>query len=72
MLILHLVANASVLELLLDVLLELDVLVEPLGVVFLLVPLGRPSLDDTESESDWMCFLTHYLSFVANDHGQVA
>src|SRR5262249_23030219 len=51
--------HAGVVQLLLDELLELDVLMEPLGVVLLFVPLGVPALDDAQAEPDRMCFLTH-------------
>src|SRR5581483_5326228 len=53
------VAHAGVVELLLDERLELEVLVQPLGVVLLLVPARRPRLDDAEAEPGRMCFLTH-------------
>jgi hypothetical protein len=52
-------AHTGVVQLLLDERLELEVLVEPLGVVLLLVPPRRPGLDDAEAEARRMCFLTH-------------
>src|SRR5882672_10215183 len=55
---LHL-ADARLAQLLLHVLAQADVLVEPLGVVLLLVPLGIPGADDAEAEPDWIDFLTH-------------
>src|SRR5467141_1527654 len=52
-------ADARLPQLLLHVLAQADVLVEPLGVVLLLVPLGIPGADDAEPEPDRIDFLTH-------------
>src|SRR5205823_11971381 len=54
--------NARLPQLLLHVLAETDVLVQPLGVVLLLVPLGIPGADDAEAEADRIYFLTHVVS----------
>src|SRR6266542_594261 len=54
--------DAGMLKLLLDFLLQLDVFMQPLGVVLLFVPLGRPGLDDAQAEADRMRFLTHDYS----------
>src|ERR1051325_168888 len=51
--------HAGVVELLLDEVLELQVFMQPLGVVLLLVPPRRPGLDDAEAEAGRMCFLAH-------------
>ena len=51
--------DAGVAKLLLHELAELDVLVEPLGVVLFLVPLGVPGPNDAEAEPDRMNFLSH-------------
>src|SRR5687768_7590542 len=53
------VADAGVVQLLLDEVLELQVFMQPLGVVLLFVPTRRPGLDDAEAEASRMCFLTH-------------
>src|SRR4051812_49244746 len=52
-------ADAGLAELLLHVLAQADVLMEPARVVLLLVPLGVPRADDAEAEPDRIDFLTH-------------
>src|SRR5438270_10177550 len=52
-------ADAGLTQLLLDVLTQLDVLVQPLGVVLHFVPLGIPGADHAEAEADRIDFLTH-------------
>src|SRR5216684_659897 len=52
-------ADAGLAQLLLHVLAQLDVLVQPLGVVLLLVPLGVPGADDAQAEADRIDLLTH-------------
>ena len=53
--------DAGLAELLLHELTDLDVLVQPLGVVLLLVPGGLPGPDDPETEPDRMDFLPHVV-----------
>src|SRR3954465_2152991 len=55
-------ADAGLAQLLLHVLTKPDVLVQPLGVVLLLVPLGVPRPDDAEAETDRIDFLAHASS----------
>ncbi len=60
---LHL-GDPRVTQALLHELADLDVLVEPLGIILLLVPLGVPGLDDSEPKTNWMNFLAQrVLSF---------
>ena len=54
--------DAGVVERLLHELADADVLVQPLGVVLVLEPLGVPGLDDAEAEPDRMDFLTQCAS----------
>src|SRR5262249_55437134 len=53
------VGDAGVRQLILDELLELQVLMEPLGIVLLFVPPRGPGLDDAQPKSSRMRFLTH-------------
>src|SRR5215510_1474484 len=52
--------DASMIELGLDEALEADVLMQPLGILLLLVPLRVPALDDAQPETNRMRLLTHY------------
>src|SRR5256885_3670704 len=65
-------ADAGLAEFLLHVLAELDVLVQPLGVVLLLVPLGVPGADDAEAEADRIDLLTHSLLLRPSARGRAS
>src|SRR6266446_131420 len=55
-------ADTGLAQLLLHVLAQLDVLVQPARVVLLLVPLGVPGADDAQAEADRIDLLTHLFS----------